>query len=79
MRFLSIVEIPCASEEVIMGIVISTETKTGTWEVENQKSANKIKDTTGVAFIIESGNCNKSEMFLLKPIAIPKTIEIQSE
>ena len=45
---------------VITGIHIRTATKIGTFEDVNQKSANRIKETTGVTFIIFMGNEKKA-------------------
>ena len=49
-----------ATAVVIIGRVISTQTKTGTVPDLNQKSAIKIKATTGVARMIAIGNSKKS-------------------
>ena len=71
--------IPAATVSVKTGSVIKTETKTGTAELLNQNMATRIIETTGVAFITESGNLKKAARFSSAPIRMPKTRERHSE
>lgn len=74
---------PLATAVVIMGSVMSTQTKTGTLPDLNQKSAIRIKATTGVARIIASGNSKKSRVKddspQAKPMIIPSRTVIAKE
>ena len=72
-----------ATAVVIIGRVIRTQTKTGTVPDLNQKSAIKIKATTGVARITARGNSKKSftneESPQKIPSRVPAITEIKNE
>ena len=70
---------PAAIVSVNTGSVIKTETKTGTAALLNQNIATRIIETTGVAFITESGNLKNAAKFSSAPIRMPKTSDRHSE
>ena len=81
--FLSDFVKPLATAVVIIGSVISTQTKTGTVPDLNQKSAIRIKATTGVARIIASGSSKKllvkDESPQARPMIVPTNTVITKE
>ena len=72
--FSSVFEKPLATAVVMIGSVIKTQTKTGTVPDLNQKSAIKMKATTGVARIIASGSSKKLLKKREKPAPIPSAV-----
>ena len=74
---------PLATAVVIIGSVMSTQTKTGTVPDLNQKSAIRINATTGVARIIASGSSKKllvkDESPQAKPMIVPTNTVITKE
>ena len=81
--FLSRFKNPPATEEIIIGSVISTDTKSGTCDDVNQKSATSINETTGVARIIAMGSASRllknGELPHSTPSAVPSKTEIKKE
>lgn len=61
------------------GSVISTETNTGTAEEENQKSARRMKDTTGVARTRVKGKLSRRSKRGMHAVENPRTIDRKNE